>query len=178
MALKPVIQLSLVFLIVLVCSCKKDTDENKPTNENTSNIAPCTLVEQNYHLDSIFESPSFWFPQAKYRVRFYDTSFSPSNFTFIEFAFTEKPKTGNYTLVLSLDTTNTSIPNQISFYGEKLGLNYRGGITFNPDYYVESNPYELIISYCDIPEQSYSFDIATNSFVGNEADYQLFRKKI
>jgi len=169
--------ISLVILAILALtmlqSCKKDTTPIPEDNTYQPTIAPCEIPETIYDLDSVFYGPSVNFPEAKYRIKFYDTT-AVFDTIDIEFAFNKVPTSGMYYMVSQIDTNSQVFPNQIAFTRDYGGFKFNSVLTGYAEVYIEVNENEIIISYCNISCSDVQFDTATLSYNGNSpANYKV-----
>jgi hypothetical protein len=168
-----VLPISLVLCSLVLIACKK---EEPLPNEVVSvqNTAPCTLLEKVFPTDSLFYGNSTYYPEAKFSVKFIDT-IATTALDFIEFGFNHTPTTGMYYMVNEIDTNSQVLSNQISFKMESGGMLYQAFGTNDPIIYVENNTNELIISYCNIPNQIFTLDPPSNSYIGNGEGNLLYK---
>jgi hypothetical protein len=155
-----------ILLLSIFCftSCKKEDEIIEIEQEiYNPNVAPCEIAELNYQI--VFYGPSNFFPQAKFRVKFYDTTWI-CNYT-VEFGFNKIPTTGMYYMMYELDTSNLTLPNQISYIRDTVCAWNVSSFTQTAEVYIENNNDELIISYCNISNSDYYFDNNCNCSGGN-----------
>lgn len=174
---KPILIL-LLLGILIVTGCKKDEPicltQVVPTQPN---IAPCTLTDTIYPNDSVFYGNSSFFPTATFSVNFEDTVGFGGYPNFIEFAFNKIPTTGMYYLVSPSYLGSPGLENQITYYAEFNGMGLQAAGTNDSTIYIENNQNEIIISFCDFPNQGFSFDPTCNCYVGNGSGNLKYRKE-
>jgi len=164
--------ISVLVVLTMLQSCKKDITPIPEDNTYKPTIAPCEIPETIYDLDSVFYGPSVNFPEAKYRLKFYDTT-GVIDMVEIEFAFNKVPTTGMYHMVREIDTNSQVSSNQIAFVRDYGGFWSRSEITASPEVYIEVNANELVISYCNISNSTSVFEPSTLCYYGNSpANYK------
>jgi hypothetical protein len=93
MSRKNYLFLTILLATIVVVACKKDPPYPEPTPIDPY-LAPCTINETTYHLDSVYYGPSINHLEAKYRVLFIDTTSAGGVSTYIEYAFNKIPTSG------------------------------------------------------------------------------------
>lgn len=178
---KGILVLTLIGMTVL-SACKKEEPVVAPPVV-VQNIAPCTLNDTIYQIDSVFYGNSSVFPAAPFSVKFIDTTNGSMYPEFKEFAFNKIPTSGMYAMVPPANLGDPGAgENQITFKAEQGNFQFQASGTFdnfgNYDdiIYVENNQNELIISYCDIGYPGFSLDPVTNVYVGNGPGYIKYIK--
>jgi hypothetical protein len=156
----------LVGILALVSCKKKEAHIIPPVAKSTSNIAPCSLYCTSYASYSVDSSGNVNFPQAKYIVKFVNTS-GANSFGSAEFAFNKIPESGMYYMVTAIDTMDQLKLNQMATYADSGSFAKRSAPTSLPVIYIENNQNEFIISYCSISNNSFIFDPYLNCWVGN-----------
>jgi hypothetical protein len=167
-----------IFTIALVTTilfgCKKEEITTEPPIIE-ANIAPCTLTEMSFPIDSIYSGNSTNIPDAGYSVKFVDTT-PGAAIPFIEFGFKTTPTTGNYYLVSDLDMSPQGLENQITYIRESNNFIYKPAGTNDSTIYVEKNQNELIISYCDLPDtMTFWYNSGCNCYVGNHSAFAKYQ---
>ena len=164
--------LLLIPILISLFACEKE----KVQSQASVFSAPCIITEKSHQLDSVFYEGDEYDPQAKYRVRFYDTLNTTSNIGYYEFGFNQIPKSGKYHLVTIIDTTDLSKPNQMYFKWKYGSFHIRPANSEYPDVYVNKTDQELLISFCEIADSIPSFDQATFSFINSTPHKFKIRK--
>lgn len=152
-----------LFLLVAV-SCKKETPEQVVPVV----IAPCSINEAVFDIDSVYYGPSLTQPEAKYRVKFMDTSINGSVSHYIEYGFNKIPTSGKYNFLDKIDTNNVNIVNQIAFVRDSGSYLWRSNFAEYAEVYFEKNNQELIISYCNLADTNVYFNIIDQCYNGNK----------
>jgi hypothetical protein len=166
----------LLFIVIsAIVSCKKDSVTTPPISASPV-IAPCTIGESFYGLDSVYYNSNAYQQEAKFRVRFVDTLNSGQTGGELEFFFNKIPTSGIYQMVAYIDTNNLNIPNQIAYIADSGSFMVRSQVAELSKIYVENNANEIIISWCSLPDTTFYFDSATSSFVGNSPSKRKIRK--
>jgi hypothetical protein len=165
MSRKNYLFLTILLATIVVVACKKDPPYPEPTPIDPY-LAPCEINEKTYHLDSVYYGPSARQLEAKYRVRFIDTTNTGGVSKFIEYAFNKVPVSGKYTWVDKIDTDNVNLPNQIAFYLDSGSFIWRSNFSEGNYVYIKNTSHEMIISYCNVSDTSIMFDAFDQCFKG------------
>jgi hypothetical protein len=178
---KLILVVTLIGLTVL-SACKKDQPVVAPPMA-VLNIAPCTLNDTIYQMDSVFHGNSTVFPNAPFSVKFIDTTNGSMYPEFKEFAFNKIPTSGMYSLVPPSVLGNPAAgENQITYLAEQGNFQFLAYGTYDnfgsydDVIYVENNQNELIISYCEMIAFGFTFEPSCNCYVGNGPGYMKYTK--
>lgn len=166
--------LLLIPILIAVFACEKE----KVQSQDSIFSAPCVINEKSHQLDSVFFEGDEYDPQAKYRVRFYDTVNTTSNIGYYEFGFNQIPKSGKYHLVTIIDSTNLLKPNQMYFKWKYGSFHIRPANSEYPDVFVNKTDKELLISFCEMEmgDTLLLFDLTTASYIDSNLQRFKIRK--
>lgn len=162
-----IVKLSLLLslLVLVLFGCKKE--DEIPVDPYVLNIAPCSVPEEQFVIDSIIYGPTVKFPHASLTITFVNTN--------REFAFNKVPVTGMYHMVPNL-VGSYAFENQIATVidsGSYLAFSY---VTDFPEVHIENYNNELIISYCDLSNSGfYTFDQFIYAYIGNPSGNRKIR---
>jgi hypothetical protein len=153
-----------VLSTILFLSCEKDNANlNATACAPSLFVAPCSIPEKVFPANSRHFNGSTYDPQAKYRIDLADTS----NLNAIyEISFNKIPTTGLYKMVTFIDTTNASLPNQISMVQDSGSFLFRSDWSVSEDVYVDNANNKITISYCNISDEVVVFNTTYNCYIG------------
>lgn len=171
-------KLSIFYFVILlvILSCAKDKVPGPAVDEIQTYIAPCDLPETFFQLDSVKTYGDQWHPEARYRIKFTDTSANGDEYHPMEFYFNHYPNSGMYTLVYQIDTNNQYYPNQIAYIRQEGAYGRRCYGQENANIYVQHDSNELVISWCTLSDTFTYFDNNTLFYVGNKPTKFKVRK--
>ena len=69
-------------------------------------------------------------------------------------------------MVTHIDTKNSTLPNKIAFVKDSGSFLYRSDWFISEQVYVDNSNNQIIISYCDISDNSVSFDSNSKTYIG------------
>lgn len=159
------LSLLLSFFVLLILGCKKE--DEILVDPYTPNVSPCSIPEEIFEIDSIIYGPTIRFPHATMTITFLNTN--------RQFAFNKIPETGMYHMVPNL-IGSYAFENQIATVADSGSFLAYSYVTDSPEVYIENYNNELIISYCDLSNNGYSyFDQTINAYIGNPAGNRKIR---
>ena len=69
-------------------------------------------------------------------------------------------------MVTHIDTKNSTLPNKIAFVKDSGSFLYCSDWFISEQVYVDNSNNQIIISYCDISDNSVSFDSNSQTYIG------------
>lgn len=158
-------KLAISFLLVsALTACDKEEVNPDPVKQT---IAPCTLNETFYDIDSVYYGPSLLNPHSKYNVKFMDTANNGSISGFVEYSFNKIPTSGIYKMVHDIDSNDISLPNQIAYVSDSGSFLIRSKHEELSEIYIEKSADQIVISWCSLPDTTFYFDMINQNYVGN-----------